>query len=155
MMEVIWGVKTQAIFDVWTFEHILSGISVGTGVMIHNKKYLGRLLDTFKEKVLHQKQISFIKYKYDLMLVLLLAYVWETIEHYLETGLAGGWVEFWFQGVEMWANRLISDPLMLVFGYFLAKRYPFLVLPARVLSVIWLVVHLFVFPHSMYLHHIF
>jgi hypothetical protein len=41
---------------------------------------------------------------------------------------------------------------MLVIGYIIAKRYPSLVMPARILSVVWLFVHVFVFPHSMYLH---
>jgi len=81
-----------------------------------------------------------------------LAYFWETIEHYLETGLAGPAVEHWLQGVEMWGNRIITDPLMLVIGYLIAKKWNRLVLPARILSVVWLFVHIFIFPHSMYLH---
>ena len=84
--------------------------------------------------------------------VLFLAYAWETFEHYLEVGLAGTAVEYWFQGVEFWPNRLIFDPLMLIIGYLIAKRYPKLVWPARVLSLAWLLIHIFIFPHSMYLH---
>ena len=80
--------------------------------------------------------------------------MWESIEHYLEAGLAGYTVEYWFQGVEFWPNRLLADPLMLIIGYMIAKRYPGFVNPARVLSLLWLFVHLFVFPHSMYLHEI-
>jgi len=94
-------------------------------------------------------------FHFDLMGVLFLAYVWETVEHYLELGLAGAKVEYWFQGSEFWANRIISDPLMLVLGYLIAKRYPKLVNPARVLSLLWIIVHIFFFPHSMWLHHIF
>ena len=33
-----------------------------------------------------------------MILVLLIAYIWETAEHYLETGLAGESVQYWFQG---------------------------------------------------------
>ena len=58
-----------------------------------------------------------------------LAYLWEALEHYLEAGLAGAAVTYWFQGVEYWPNRLLSDPLMLVIGYWIAGRYPRLVIP--------------------------
>ena len=90
-----------------------------------------------------------------MMGVLFLAYGWETIEHYLEVGTAGVWLENWFQGVEFWPNRIIADPLMLVLGYMIAKKYPQLVIPARVFSIAWLLTHLFIFPHSMYLHELF
>jgi hypothetical protein len=33
----------------------------------------------------------------------------------------------------------------------IAKRYPQIIWPARALSLCWLFVHIFVFPHSMYL----
>lgn len=150
---MIWGLKTEAIFDVWTIEHILSGISIGAGCIVHNKKHLGDIFHAVKEKIIPSKRISFLKYKYDILAVLFLAYLWETIEHYLET--SGGIVEYWFQGVEFWPNRIISDPLMLVLGYLIAKKYPKLIWPARVLSILWLFVHIFIFPHSMYLHELF
>jgi len=155
MLEPIWGWKTVAVFDVWTIEHLLTGISVGSGVLIHNRKSLGEVFSHVREKILNPRKIDWLKYKYDIILVALAAFIWETVEHYLETGIAGELVEYWFQGVEFWPNRLISDPLMLVFGYLLVKKYPRLVWPARVLSVIWLIVHIFVFPHSMYLHEAF
>ena len=79
-------------------------------------------------------------------------YFWEAIEHYLETGLVGNVVSNWFQGVDFWANRLVADPLMMILGYYLAQRFPRLVNPARGCSIVWFFVHVFVFPHSMYLH---
>ncbi len=147
MLEIIWGLKTHAIFDVWTIEHLLSGLSVGHAVKKNNHK-------VFKKKFGLEKHHITSRH-FDLVGVLFLAYIWETIEHYLETGVAGEVVANWFQGVEFWPNRIISDPLMLVFGYLIAKKYPKLVIPARILSVIWLIVHIFIFPHSMWLHHIF
>jgi len=143
-MEIIWGWKTVAIFDVWTFEHLLSGLSIGALVAKQNTK-------VFQEQLKSSSQLITSKY-FDLVGVLLLAFAWETLEHYLETGLAGKQVQYWFQGVEFWANRLIADPLMLVAGYYIVKQRPKLVWPARVLSLIWLIVHVFVFEHSMYLH---
>lgn len=40
---------------------------------------------------------------------------------------------------------------ILVLGYVMAKKYPQLVWPARTASITWIIVHIFVFPHSMYL----
>lgn len=144
IFSIIFGLKTHAIFDVWSFEHLLSGLSVGSAVKKANHKELSRILGTED----HKKH----SWHFDLVGVLFIAYAWETLEHYLETGLAGPAVAYWFQGVEFWPNRLIADPLMMVLGYLLAKRYPQLVWPARILSIVWLIVHIFIFPHSMYLH---
>jgi hypothetical protein len=139
---VLWGYKTTAIFDVWSFEHILSGLSVGHIVKKHHHKLFTKLLG---------KDHEYHSWHFNLTGVLCVAFAWEALEHYLETGLAGFTVAYWFQGVEFWPNRLISDPLMLVLGYVIAKRYPSLIIPARVASFLWLFLHIFVFPHSMYL----
>lgn len=146
MLEPIWGVKTEAFMDVWTIEHFLSGLSIGFLVIKSNYKI-------FKKKIGLQKRHIKTRH-FDVITVAFLAYLWETFEHYLEEGIAGNWVENWFQGVEFWPNRLISDPMMLVIGYLIAKKYPKLVTPARILSITWLIFHIIIFPHSMYLHEI-
>lgn len=145
MLEILWGLKTTAMFDVWSFEHIFSGISTGHSVKKENRRHLKKHYPNIK---FNNKTIIRI----DLIFVLLLAYIWETLEHYLEEGIAGEVVQNWFAGVEYWPNRFIFDPLMLVFGYYIAKKYPKLVLPARTLSIAWLLVHIFIFPDSMFLH---
>ena len=33
MIEIIWGLKTVAIFDLWTFVHVFIGISVGSAAV--------------------------------------------------------------------------------------------------------------------------
>ena len=91
MLEIIWGLKTQAIFDVWTIEHVLSGVSIGAGCIVHNNRHLGDVFRAVKEKVIPSHRSSFLKYKYDILAVLFGAFLWETIEHYLET--SGGIVE--------------------------------------------------------------
>lgn len=146
MLETIWGVKTSAMMDVWTIEHILSGLSIGLIVSKQNIK-------VFNKIGVDLKQIT--TKHFDLVGVLFAAFIWETLEHYLETGLAGNAVQYWFQGVEYWPNRLIFDPLMLIIGYLIVKKNPKLVVYARALSVVWLFVHIFIFPHSMYLHELF
>ena len=144
---MIWGLKTVSIIDVWTIEHFLSGISIGAVAVRCNMKIFKNKLDLDSRD---------IKTRYfDLIFVLLAAYSWETVEHYMESGLMGDVVAYWFQGVEFWPNRILSDPLITVVGYYIARAKPALVPPARIVSLIWLLVHVFIFPHSMYLHEIF
>ena len=149
MWELIFGYKTIAMFDVWSFEHVLSGISIGHIVKKSTRKHVGNI-SLIKKFESHSSVIRF-----DIIGVLFLAYLWETIEHYLETGLAGARLEYWFQGVEVWTNRIIADPLLMVLGYYIALKNPRLIIPARILSALWLLVHIFIFPHSMYLHTLF
>ena len=144
---MIWGLKTLSFFDIWSFEHLLSGISIGAFSLYVNKRMFIKISGN------NQKEIN-TSY-FDIIFVLFIAYAWETIEHYLENGLMGEAIMYWFQGVEFWANRLISDPLLTIIGYYISKKYSFFVTPARIISLLWLLVHIFLFPHSMYLHEIF
>jgi hypothetical protein len=143
---ILWGDKTQALFDVWSMEHVLTGVSVGHAVRKHHRKLFARLLG--RDNEMESCHVN-------LAGVLCIGFAWECIEHYLETGLAGKAVEHWFQGVEMWGNRIITDPFMLVLGYLIAKRFPIMIWPARITSLIWLFAHVFLFPHSMYVHELF
>jgi len=133
----IWGWKTVALMDVWSFEHFLSGVTAGVvGMYVLRKKP-------------HQP-FKFIGF------VLGGAYLWELIEYNLEIGHSGiEAVTYWFQGVEYWANRLITDPAMALLGSWVALKYQSVRLPARFASLLWLGVHVFIFPHCMYLHTLF
>jgi membrane protein YdbS with pleckstrin-like domain len=78
------------------------------------------------------------------------------MEHYLEAGITpgaiGARVTFWFQGVEFWLNRLVGDTLTVILGWYVYTLKNSLSLPAKIFSALWMIVHLFVFPDSMYLH---
>ena len=141
---MIWGLKTEAAFDVWSIEHLVMGVSVAWFASLACKKLVG------EEKISPalQTKISFI-------ITLLVAYMWETLEHYLEIGLWGQAVKFWLQGVEHWSYRLIFDNLMVITGWYIYQKENKMLWFARAFSFIWLFVHIFVFPHSMYLHEIF
>ena len=141
---MIWGLKTEAAFDVWSVEHLVMGVSVG---------WLSMYLTT---QIIDDEKISDkLKLRISFILALLIAYMWETLEHYLETGLAGHAVEYWLQGVEHWSNRLIFDNLMVMSGWWIYQQKNKMVWFARIFSVIWLFVHIVIFPHSMYLHQLF
>ena len=144
---MLWGLKTVSCLDVWSFEHLLNGMTAGYLVRKLNLRF-------FKQKYcLESSQVSLERV--DLLLLLFFAYAWESTEHYFETGLAGPIVQYWFQGVEYWPNRLIFDPTILVIGYFIGQKHVWIRKPARVISLVWMFIHLFVFPHSMYLQPFF
>jgi hypothetical protein len=82
------------------------------------------------------------------------SYIWETIEHYLET-TGPDIVINWLAGVEFWANRIITDNIFVFLGYLYIARHPQYITMARVFSFTWLFIHLFIFPDSMYLHELF
>lgn len=140
----LWGLKTEASFDVWSIEHLVMGISIGCFSGWLATKLVG------KEKI-----SPALKLKISFILTVMIAYMWETLEHYLETGLAGQTVEYWLQGVEHWSNRLIFDNCMVMFGWWIYNQKHPIVWFARIFSFVWLFVHIFIFPHSMYLHEIF
>lgn len=142
----IWGVKTIALFDSWSIEHFFSGVAIGYVIMKRN--------DSIFAKIFGRKNHGVRSFHFDIIGVLFLAYLWESIEHYLEIGLLGNAVAYWFQGVEFWANRLITDPLLVVLGFLWARHHGWAIWPARIFTFLWLFFHIFVFPHSMYLHEI-
>ena len=142
LLGILFGLKTHAIFDFWSIEHVIAGLSVGHIVSARNRRALDGA---------GMKNASLPSH-FDILGVLFVAYLWEAVEHYLETGLLGAGIEHWFYGVEFWGNRLIADPLLLVMGYVIAKRSPKLIIPARIFSAAWVFVHVFLFPHSMYLN---
>ncbi|MDD4290578.1 MAG: hypothetical protein PHH83_04925, partial [Patescibacteria group bacterium] len=128
-------------FDVWTIGHLLGGLSIGKLIDIV-RQYIG-LKENNGSKNVSQW--------FNICIVLFFSYLWEAIEHYFETGLIGDMSRNWFQGVEFWANRLVADPLIIVLSYIISIKYPKIVWPARFLFVLWWIVHLFIFPNSMYL----
>lgn len=133
----LWRWKTVALFDVWSIEHFLTGVTVGAVVLYLSCK----------------KPHSHLKF---LMAVLAVAYAWEFVEYNLEMGRSGiEAVTYWFQGVEYWPNRLGSDPALVLLGAFVALRFEKVRLPARMTSFTWMGAHVLVFPHCMYLHTLF
>ena len=139
---MLWGNKTVAVFDFWSIEHLLAGMTLGIMVQfIRRKIYQG----SHEDLTARFMEIS---------LLFAISFFWEVIEHYLELGLAGDAVTYWFAGEEYWANRIISDPLLVYGGYLVSRHNYLLAGRARYLSFLWLFVHIFLFPHSMYLHEI-
>lgn len=144
---LIWGYKTVAMFDIWSIEHFVNGIAMaGMAMFLTNKIFNIKKIEISNEA---RVVVSFI-------MVLATSLLWECIEHYIEAGILPGAigerVTFWFQGVEHWSNRLIGDTLTVLLGWFVYQKKPKLALPAKIFSLVWMLVHIFAFPDSMYLH---
>ncbi len=139
---MLWGNKSVAVFDFWSIEHFLAGMTLGIAVQSIRK-------NIYKES--HENLIACFM---ETSLLFAVSFFWEVIEHYLELGAAGHAVQYWFAGEEYWANRIISDPLLVYGGYLVSRHNYLLASRARYLSFLWLFVHIYFFPHSMYLHEI-
>jgi hypothetical protein len=131
-------------FDVWSLEHFINGICTAAFV-----SWVSGIL--FKKTELSPATRKSV----NIMLVLILTLFWECVEHYVEAGilpgLIGARITYWFQGVEHWSNRLIGDIVTVMLGFYVYTRKSNLALPAKIFSVLWFAVHIFVFPDSMYL----
>lgn len=136
---LLWGYKDVAMFDIWSIEHFVTGMNLFFLSLSWHR--------LFKKPAESRHWFSIFGW------VVAACYGWETLEHYLETGLWGGLVAYWFQGVEHWTNRLIADPLLILLGAWMGYRYRALNYPSKIFSVGWILIHVFVFPHSMYLQH--
>lgn len=141
----LWGPKTESWFDIWSIEHFIAGITVGFLVkaLISGSPFRGMRRPRVDDAAVW------------LLAVLTLSYLWEAVEHYLEAGATGiAAVTYWFQGVEYWGNRLLADPLLFVLGATISRLQPRPVI--RILafgfSATWVVLHVVVLPHSMWLH---
>ncbi len=81
---------------------------------------------------------------------LLVAYAWETLEHYLE---ADSWpvVMYWMQGVEFWGNRMMADPAAVLLGALVYWRWgtPTNAWVTRAFIVSWLFVNIFILSDCM------
>lgn len=146
---MIFGLKTEALLDVWSIEHFFSGMALA--VIIHF--FIDKKLPSLKTAAIPEREKTIVY----LIIAALIAFMWESVEFYLEAGYSQvDAITHWFQGVEFWGNRIITDPLITMAGAWCGLKLPKYTWAARAFSIIWLGVHIFVFPHSMYLQeHIF
>ncbi len=121
LIPIFFGNEQLALFDLWSIQHFLAGILIGS------------LFLSPKEKTTGVKNWQRI-----IPFVLFLALTWEALEIYLETDIIfKNWV-----GFEHWSNRIITDPLMALMGgavgYLIRDSWRVAVVP----SIMWLVIKL-------------
>lgn len=113
---IFFGDEKIAMFDLWSIQHFLAGVLIGS-LLLGTK-------DTPTKN--WQRIIPF---------VLFVAFTWEAVEVYLETGVV---LKNWL-GFEHWSNRLITDPLMAILGgavgFLIKDSWRIAVIP----MVLWLI----------------
>ena len=124
----LFGHKQNSIFDVWTITHIATGAVLA---------YI-----TISLRV--------INFHHPIMLLLLVSFGWEIIEHYIELSEIAV-VSSWFAGQESFFNRLIADQVAVIFGFLLIKWEPRLLLPAMLVALGILGLHIWT-GDSMFLY---
>ena len=133
---MLFGDKTTAWFDIWSIQHIMSLM----WVIVRFEQGLRPRVSPRPAGLL------------GLLVALCLGFAFEPIERLAELGYAGSAVAQWFAGEEYWANRWIADTIVCgVAAYLLSRNRPWLVYAARQYSVSWMLLHVLLAPHSMYL----
>lgn len=96
------GLKTEALFDLWSVEHAMGGMLVGWGLRRSDRYSL------FSDW---------------LWLVLSAAYGWELAECWMEVH-GTTHMQTWLAGTEHWSNRLVTDPLLFTLCAFYSRWTP-------------------------------
>ncbi|MCX6785099.1 MAG: hypothetical protein NTV81_04200 [Candidatus Komeilibacteria bacterium] len=117
------GHKSEAMFDLWSVQHFLSGIIVVW--LIFQKGPWTGFIDKFGW----------------LLAVCFIAYLWEFIEIFMEAGYFGKTIAIWKDGFEHWSNRFISDPLTAVLGGIVYIEFTWIIWPALVLNILWFILN--------------
>ena len=149
----LFGHKTVAFFDLWSFIHFFSGVVIASFLFNEIKRLWP---SNIKESI----TLFGIRFNNWIdILVILCAFSWELLELGLEKGLLGAAVAAWFDGTEFWGNRFLADPLLVYLGYIVGKHYfhregggvgRFLKYASRCSIAAWLALHTML-PHSMYI----
>jgi hypothetical protein len=127
------GDRSDAIFDLWSLQHFCAGVLLGT-------------------ILLRSKLIHFPAWKELAMVVALFALSWEATELAMEAGATGHAIAVWKGSFEHWGNRLVGDPLMVISGALIARRFSYAWKIVLLPAAIWLVVNVSS-PNSMYIQH--
>jgi hypothetical protein len=136
----IWWDRTVSFFDIWSIEHFIYGITIGSIIIL--------ILNKFKIQSRNEYQAIYY------LTILVITFLWKIIEHYLESGITNQAVNYWFQGIESWGNRILTAPLLAMIGAYINLKYIFFKRYAQYFSISWLALHIAIFPYSMYLQNI-
>ncbi len=124
----LFGHKQDSIFDIWTITHVATGAVLAYFTI----------------------SLRSVNFHHPIMLLLLVSFGWEIIEHYIELSDIS-FLANWFAGEETFLNRLIADQIAVVLGFLLIKWEPRLLFPALLVALAILFVHVWV-GDSMFLY---
>lgn len=118
----LFGGKATSWFDIWSLVHFVSGLAISSFFFDFVKRKL-------PNGIQNPHSINILGHCFylwlDTLLIICFAYSWEFIELFLEKGLLGSNVMFWFNGIEFPANRFLTDPLLTYLGYKLGRSFYF------------------------------
>ena len=175
---VLFGDKNIAFFDAWSFEHIITGMSMSYFFYLFSGPYTAAMkADDAKEianlemteyspsqlegiRALLERKTHRNKIIHHSLVVLCIAFAWEIIELYMETAVFATtgieyyfWVaQEWFSGVELFLNRFVVDVVLVYLGWYVVRHRPAISQIAAPVSLAWLMIHIWVFQDSMFLH---
>ncbi len=127
-LPLLFGDRSDAMFDLWSLQHFAAGILIGS--------FLYRIPNVANDT------------RRFIALTLVTALSWEAVELAMEGGAVGLAVTAWKHGYEHSANRLIGDPLLVLFGTLLARKHTSAWKWALILAGLWLIVNVSS-PNSM------
>jgi len=125
----IFGERDNAVLDMWSVQHLISGI------------FLGSIL----ARISLFQRISTIKFFATIFFV---ALTWEVAELSMEYGWFGQTVSIWKKGYEHWGNRFFGDISLVVMGSIIARKFRSAWKIVLIPSALWLVVNV-ASPNSM------
>ncbi|MFH1326067.1 MAG: hypothetical protein ABIH48_01200 [Candidatus Falkowbacteria bacterium] len=127
------GHKTISVFDIWSLQHFLSGIILGRIIC-----YLA--WDSSGSPQTVRVYLAF----------LFCIFWWEFAETGMEVGKFSKNVIIWKDGLESFTNRFIGDPMMMILGLYIYRRYRKYFWRALAVATFWLVLNLFM-PNCMFI----
>lgn len=175
----IFGDKNNSFFDVWSFEHIITGMSISYFLFLNSGPFTKamekdsslELISLRKSGIYSNKQLLELKNLLDRkdqknkiihhsLIVIGVSLGWEIIELYMETTEFGNTfienyfakAQIWFSGVELFLNRFFIDIILVYFGWYIVRHNPKLSEIAAPISLFWLLMHIISFKDSMFLH---
>ncbi|MFA5130630.1 MAG: hypothetical protein WC477_07025 [Patescibacteria group bacterium] len=125
------GDRSVAVFDLWSLQHFCAGILLASiAIRIAS-------LGLWREK---------------LGMILLFEICWEALELSMESGYFGQTIAQWKGGFEHWSNRLIGDPLMVIIGALVAKKFSSAWKIIFIPATLWLLLNIS-YSSSMHVQH--
>ncbi len=128
-LPLIFGDREDAIFDLWSFQHLASGIIIGS-----------LLVGFFKKMDLAKLSL----------IIFAVALSWEALELSMENGCFGTAIAVWKKGYEHWGNRFLGDIPLVIIGGMLSVKYKNLWKVLVIPVILWLIVNI-ASPNSMYI----
>lgn len=147
---MIWREINSAFLDIWSIEHIVSGILLWIILSFVIDFIFDRYLVAWEKKLLKKYPWFYKKTKrlLEIFWILFIVYFWETLEHYCELWILWERIRL-MVWLEHWINRIISDPLLALFWFYIYTKFQKTRNFISVFLVIW-AIHIIILFYNIY-----